>query len=386
MSNVLSEAHNEWATRPADQRFWNLSDLHNRMLQYKNDARVVEVNTQKLTVEARGIKGLVLRGENSAADFTFGSFGQLCGLTGLPAGLMRDMPAALVAQNMNWGLKERDTADMATRCLVDTRMKAVRGFSSATYGRIWNSDITGRLLPLLEQGWRGAPARPSGIGDEMSRLATEKDVLENVMPGLGIKVGDMIAPAGFYGDADKMFVFMVNERNTVKAGNVDLCKGFFISNAESPGQAEKITTFLYSNVCSNHIVWDAQQIIRSKVVHKGNAEGRAWRNLYHELNVYANQSVADMEGKINAAQNKEVGKDKTEIVDNLYKLKIETRGALGDAYEEAIQHPEDGQTSPRSVWGMVQGFTRLSQKQRYIERRVDMDRAASKILALADWN
>jgi hypothetical protein len=383
MGEVLSEAHVQWATRPADQRFWSLAALHDKMLQFKQNARVVSVDTHKLAVEARGDRGLVLSGESSKAGFTFGSFGQLCGLTGLPAGLMRDMPAPLVAQNMNWGLKERDTEDKATRCLVDTQTKTVRGFSSATYGRIWNSDITSRLMPLLGQGWRGAPARPCGDGDPLARQATAEDVLKNIMPGLGIKVGDMIAPSGFYGDADKMFVFMVNERATVRAGNVDLCKGFFITNAESPGMAEKITTFLYSGVCSNHIVWDATQIQRAKVVHKGNAQERAWRNLYRELDVYANQSVRDMESKIISAQNKELGKDKLEIIEVLSNRKIESKATIADAFEEAIRHPEDGHTSPRSVWGMVQGFTRLSQAQRHVDRRVELDQAASRVLALA---
>ena len=55
---------------------------------------------------------------------------------------------------------------------------------------------------------------------------------------------------------------------------------------------------------------------------------------------------------------------------------------LGAAYDQAEQHVDtDG--SPRSVWGYVNGLTRLSQQTGFTDDRMFLDRAGSMVLALA---
>ena len=55
---------------------------------------------------------------------------------------------------------------------------------------------------------------------------------------------------------------------------------------------------------------------------------------------------------------------------------------LGSAYDLAEQHVDtDG--SPRTVWGYVNGLTRLSQETGYTDDRMFLDRAGAAILALA---
>jgi hypothetical protein len=39
--------------------------------------------------------------------------------------------------------------------------------------------------------------------------------------------------------------------------------------------------------------------------------------------------------------------------------------------------------SPRSVWGITQGITAMSQHSTFADRRVELDRAAGKILSIA---
>jgi len=48
-----------------------------------------------------------------------------------------------------------------------------------------------------------------------------------------------------------------------------------------------------------------------------------------------------------------------------------------EAYDLAERH----ETNPRSVWGYVQGLTRLSQRTSWQDRRFALDRAASRLLA-----
>ena len=48
----------------------------------------------------------------------------------------------------------------------------------------------------------------------------------------------------------------------------------------------------------------------------------------------------------------------------------------GEAYALAEQH----ETNPRSIWGYVQGLTRLSQRTPWQDGRFVLDRAASRLL------
>jgi hypothetical protein len=48
---------------------------------------------------------------------------------------------------------------------------------------------------------------------------------------------------------------------------------------------------------------------------------------------------------------------------------------------EAYTLTERYETNPRSVWGYVQGLTRLSQRTPWQDGRFGLDRAASRLLA-----
>ena len=48
---------------------------------------------------------------------------------------------------------------------------------------------------------------------------------------------------------------------------------------------------------------------------------------------------------------------------------------------EAYTLAEEHETNPRSIWGFVQGLTRLSQRTPWQDGRYVLDRAASRLLA-----
>jgi hypothetical protein len=53
-----------------------------------------------------------------------------------------------------------------------------------------------------------------------------------------------------------------------------------------------------------------------------------------------------------------------------------SQAQAAEAYTLAEQH----ETNPRSVWGYVQGLTRLSQRTPWQDGRFALDRAASRLL------
>jgi hypothetical protein len=382
----LFKASNQWSTRPDDERFDTPEALHAAVSGYRAEAREATVPFNTLRTEARDGEVLLVGKSNTPARLTHWSFGQVATSVNAPGAYLRTLPATLAAQNLNHGLAA--TTDRTDRRLLLHTNGALlaRAITSEKYTRIWNSDITQRLLRLPDQGWQVPPARPARSGQKGSRIATEADVLRGVGFGLSINVGDAIAPAGLYASDHDMFAFMVNnDKRISEPGNPDgLARGFFVSNSEVGAAAFAITRFLYRHVCGNHIVWGASQVSELRIRHIGAADDRAFAQIHTELVKYANDSASDDEARILRTAQFILGSTKDEVLDRLFSIKSLgiSRKQLDAAYDATVEC-ETVDVNPRSAWGMAQGLTRLSQDSVYADDRVALDKAAGRVLAVA---
>ena len=95
----VSRVSSEWFSRPDDERFLSLSDLHARVRARADAARTRVVESRALRVEARSDAperlNLIVPGDDAPIAPTNWSFGQLCSLVGAPASYLRTLPAAL---------------------------------------------------------------------------------------------------------------------------------------------------------------------------------------------------------------------------------------------------------------------------------------------------
>jgi hypothetical protein len=383
----LFKASRQWAQRPDDERFSTLEELHGVCISYRGKAAESTAPYADLEVVSDGPE-VKLAGREQTALFSHWAFGQLSQRVGAPPSYLRALPASLAATCLNHGLKARvaesngdNAALMFHRNNGDLLLRAV---TSDLYTRIWNADITGRLLGLGD-GWRVPPARPCRDGQAGARPATEADLLRRDGFSLSINVGDLIAPAGLYASDHDMFAFMVNEDRRISDGTAEgLSRGFFCWNSEVGASSFGIMTFLYRNVCGNHIVWGASGVNELRIRHVGNADDKAFGALQGELVRYADSSASDEEAKIEAAKRYELGQTKDEVLDKVFGFRLASlsREKIGQGYELAAAHADlDG--SPRSAWGLAQGLTRLSQTLPYADARVALDRAAGKVLQIA---
>ena len=383
MSNLM-QASSQWANRPSDERFWNLESMRNRAGKWQREAVIKDVKMADFAVQpSDGEVQLVGKNSGRTANFTHWSFGQFCQLLACPPSFLRTISPKLASDCLTERLAGVDK-DLDTKVLYNANGTVnARAFTGTGYGRVWNVDVIDRLIPLAAQGWRGAPARPCGCSNELTRIATEADVLENKMPGLGINVGDIIAPAGFYQSDKDMFAFMVNEKYPIdNDGGSPLYRGFFITNSEVGAKSVWLTTFLYNSICGNHICWGASCVQVNRVIHRGEMTlDRTFKMINQFLCNYSQASAAETSSKIRIAKTHELGKDKKEVTEFLYTKDIATYADLEAAFDTAEQHPEDG-GAPTTAWGMAGGLTRLSQTKSYTEDRVELDTAAGKILEL----
>ena len=386
----LYQASNQWRTRPDDERFWTLDELlaaTTRLREMSREADAVPISSLKIIPAGDGEQPLLIGGAGIEAKFTHYSFGQMSKVAGAPASYLRQLPPELVARNLNHGLERCAQADKdANRYLLLRQTNGHYHLSaalSARYDRIWDADVAERLVRLQDDGWRVPPARPSKPG--VGRPATEEDCLKNRMAGIGIKPGDQIAPAGLYASDHDMFAFMVNEDGWLRSGGVDLAKGFFVSNSEVGDKAFTLTTFLYNSVCGNHIIWDVKDVKQLRIIHLGNGTtgNKAFSQMRVTLKRYADASMVEAAGQIEAARTMVIAANKDEVLDKLFHLKVANREDLEASLYLAKQHPEDsGEAHPHSTWAMAQGMTRLAGQQRHGEERSKLEQGAGKVVKM----
>lgn len=84
----LMQASNQWATRPADERYKSLPELHQAVETYYNQAREAKgVAFSTLRVEAQGPEVVLVGKANVPSKLTHFAFGQVAQRIGAPAEL-----------------------------------------------------------------------------------------------------------------------------------------------------------------------------------------------------------------------------------------------------------------------------------------------------------
>lgn len=353
----LFKAHQQWANRPADERFVSLQALYDATHAYAQDAREKMVNVAELRTEAIDGDVQLVGKLGVPAHLTHWAFGQLSARVGAPAQYLRELPATLACQNLNHGLAQYgDKTDRANLLFHSNGSLMLRAFTSDKYSRIWNYEVAQRLLGLQSYGWE--PARPD-IRKEM---------------------GDW--PALYASDHD-MFAFIRNQSARIaESGNPDgLQRGVIVENSEVGASTLKLTRFLYREMCGNHIIWSASKVMEISVRHVGDAR-RRWTQYQYELKRYAEQSASGDEAAIASSKVKVIADTKEGVLDRLFGMRSLglSRKTLDAGYDATLL-AEDG--SPNTVWGIVQGLTRHSQTVPFADQRTGIDRAAGKLMEAA---
>ena len=387
----IFKASNQWATRPADERFWTLTELRDKCLEYRNNAVTSTVRYGDLRVEAQGRDMRLVGKTGASSQISHYAFGQLCSRVKSPAKYLRTLPPTLAAQNLNHGLKtQREPDDKARMLFHRNGDMLLRATLTERYERIWNHEIADRLLEVLPEGWRLPPARPAFSNDPRARPATKEDLLNNRSSFLSVKEGDLIAPAGAYASEKDMFLFMVNEDKRINDGTDEgLSRFFMLWNSEVGDKVFGGMAGLYKTVCGNHIVWDAKDVVQFSIRHVGQARAKAFREMKVSIKKYNDSSASEQEQKILWARDYEIAGNKKEVIEELlgFARKKRIKGindtSLSQAYDLAERHEDWYGTTPNTAWGMVNGLTELSQLTKNADTRTQLDRAAGKVMEIA---
>lgn len=356
----LFHAHNQWASRPADERFSTLDEMYDATRAYADVAIEKAVPWSDLRVEAQDDNLSLIGRAGVPAKLTHYAFGQLAARVSAPAGYLRALPPTLAAQNLNHGLKERGADDTASLLFHSNGNLLLRAATTEKYSRIWNYEIIERLQSMAQR-FELVPACATFSWD-------------------GGPVND--ADKALYASDHDMFAFLMsNDRVVMDPMGKSLRRGVIVINSEVGAAALKFMGFMFRDVCQNHIIWGAEQLAEVSIRHIGNSTNRRMMDAVVQVRRYLDGAASIDDAKF-AETTVHIADSKEKVLDRLFGIRSLglSRKVLNASYD-AVVPDEDG--DPRSVWGMAQGITRHSQSTPYADERTNLDRAAGKLLDFA---
>ena len=128
-------------------------------------------------------------------------------------------------------------------------------------------------------------------------------------------------------------------------------------------------------VCGNHIIWGFQHVAGFRRRHVGASIQHAWTSSLNDVRNALDADTAAERTLLLRSTTQELGQTRDAVVDTAVQRLDLSQKQAAEAYTLAEQH----ETNPRSVWGYLQGLTRLSQRTPWQDGRFTLDRAASRL-------
>lgn len=358
----LSIASRQWATRPADQRFTSLVDLDDYCQGIKTRSRQRDITLGELQIlpSESDSKALTVATGRGSATFTHWSFGQAASLAGAPASYLRDLPAPLAADCLQYGLISKRADDCRVLATQDeeTGAVSVRAFNSTSYGRVWNSDVTAALLARFGDGVHGHWRVPGIFGHKLDEVTRENTTL--------------------YASDRDLFVFLADEDRRIEIPNRrdgetgSLARGFIVGNSEVGAGTLFLQAFLFDYVCSNRIIWGARDVQSIRIRHTSGAPDRFLSEIKPAVEAYANASAVPLLEQISEAQKSKMDEDA--VTDWL-------RNRLTRTQTEAVKavHLVEEGRPIGSRWDIATAVSAYARGVEYSDERVKLERVAGDI-------
>lgn len=360
----LTQASNQWASRPPDQRFESLSALRASVANRCERSRAIVCDAGKIRASEQDGTIVIDAGEG-AVEPTHWSFGQLAGWLGAPPSYLRKLSKPLAVDCLNYGIKRYapESGDRSLKFLTVTEDEqphnTLQAVTSPTYGRIWDADVVESVQRVVERSG-GRFHNPKAYG-----------------------VGGVARPSGLYASDQDVFCFLIDGGSRLDVGpRAEINRGFFVWNSEVGSRVFGLTTFLFNCVCGNHIVWGASDVNALEIRHTSGAPARFDAEAYPALEEYINASAKPIEARLRAAQSQLLPdyKEPVELLDFTNRAAKFSRSEIKSAVDFA--RSEEGDC--RTVWQLVQGLTAYARGFEHIDTRTNLEVRAGKILDLVN--
>jgi hypothetical protein len=367
-STVITRASKEWWSRPEDERYLSLEELHRATLERTAQTLVRTTAKQGLVARGSGDAGgeLYLEHEDlGILDPTHWSLGQIATISHTPAKWLRDIARvptgpAIGAHAINLGLRhlaDRERIQVTGLAVPGISRLELRCIVGPDYGRIYDHEVVEAVMHANSDGRWHIPAASERVKNP-KRATT------------------------LYASDRDVFIFLVDEQNPVSI-RVDgairnLFRGFMVWNSEVGHHRFGFMTFLYDYVCDNRMVWGAREVKEIQIRHTKNAPERFEREIRPALRAYAEASVVDVEARLTRAAQMKVGTSDQEVLSWLQAHDFTKKE--GEAIMRTAKAEEGG---ARTVWELVNGGTALARAVPWNDDRVTLEKRVSGLLKAA---
>ena len=369
----IGRVSSEWFSRPDDERYLSLTDLHTAVRGRAERATARTVETKALRVEANRDDAerlaLVVPGRDAPVAPTHWSYGQLCSLVGAPSTYMRQLPAPLAGINLQHGLLSHRT-ELVKMLEADDGRVELRAVTGPDYGRIWDHELVEAVMRIAGSGTGDTRWKVPGLLDWSSM--THNPFVEVTKDTTTLYASDR-----------DVFLFLVDDAHPIEAGRLpngdpDLYfRGFYCWNSEVGSKTLGIASFYLRAVCMNRNIWGAEGFEEISIRHSKFAGHRFAHQAAPALERFADSSPAAFVAGVRAARLRIVARGDEDRETFLRKRgfsKGETEKIIATVLDEEGRPPE-------SVFDFVQGITALARAKPHQDARFELEGKAAKLFS-----
>jgi hypothetical protein len=377
-----SAVSSQWYNRPDDQKFLSLDSMLNfkKVDASRMTSRTVDTHKVKIIGDydeanpSRGNIFVEYTDDNNQEHNnlpTNWSFGQLSQLAGAPAGYLRDLPAPIAADCIQWGLKYNRGKELIKVYGNQAQGGELRAATGPDYGRIFDWEILEPIKNLVEDSggrWK-VPGMMTGSRDGMAVYDPEIPVTNETT-------------TLFASDRD-VFVFLVDDRNPIEVGKLangepDLMfRGFYAWNSETGSKTAGIAAMYLRGVCMNRNLWGVENFHEIKIRHTKFAPDRFAMEARPALQSFANGSTFSFVEGVKAAKDAKIASDDEERLEFLSK-RAGLSGRMAKA--AAARHLKEEGRPVETVWDAAQAITAIARDVPHQDARIEVERKAGALL------
>lgn len=371
----LGRVASEWFSRPDDERYLSLGELHAAVKARADRATARTVETAMVRVEADRNNAehlsLLVPGRAEPVSPTHWAFGQLCALVGTPSAYLRQLPAPLAAINLQHGLLSHRAEVMKTLETEDGRIE-LRAVTGPDYGRIWDHELVAAVMKIAGNGTGDTRWKVPGLLDWSSM--THNPFVEVTKDTTTLYASDR-----------DVFLFLVDDAHPIEAGRLpngdpDLYfRGFYCWNSEVGARTLGIATFYLRAVCMNRNIWGAEGFEEISIRHSKFAAGRFAHEAAPALDRFASSSPSAFLGGVRTARERIIARTNE---DRHHFLKARGFSKADSERVIATVLDEEGHP-PASLFDFVQGIAALARSRPHQDARLDLEAKAGRLLASA---
>jgi hypothetical protein len=372
----------EWYSRPDDERFLNLDDLHDHLKTAAEESRTTVLPTKHFRVQGSVEDGQKLElqlpmhvrewGGDVAVDVqpNHWSFGQLCSLIGAPAGYLRQLPAAIAGINLQYCLNNfREEHVMAyVRKNGRTELRALTG---PQYGRVLDYRLAAAVRKIAGDGLGndGYHWKIPGVLDWSTNTYNPNAPVTKQSTTL-------------YASDRDVFMFLVDDRRPIEIGKLAngepdiLFRGFYAWNSEVGSKTIGVAVFYLRAVCMNRNLWGVEGFREVTFRHSSGAPERFAREIAPALEAFSDQGTSKLIAHVKAAKDAVVANTPEEQTEFLARQNF-TKPEAKRIIESVLR--EEGK-APRSIWDFVQGITAVARDKPHQDDRIALEGRAGKLL------